>query len=570
MSRTQERFAAEMERLRAVGEGAPSMDEKCQVLQRLRAESPEMALRTDWMLVEEADRMRQGLQQARNNLHDMKQILDRMTSSPWHAGIYLRAVDDPGILESLLFAESDPGDRVMVYQGGSVRVVQLAEGLDAGDFQLGDEVLLNQELTLVLGRSPEGGRRVGETAAFERYTDDRRLVLRWREEQLLVDAAAALGQIELAAGDLVRLDRAACVAYEKIERSEGRSYFIGKPPEGRLEQVGGQRQNLRALLAILQTRLLEPETAALYALNGRHAPVMVGPPGCGKTLIARVVCAEIARTRGAQCRFAVVKPAEWFDPYVGVTEQNIRATFRGLGEAAKEFGMAVLFLDEIESVGRMRGSMTGQHSDRFLDALLAEMDGFENRGDVAIMGATNRKDLCDPALLERFDEEVAVGRPDMRGAREIFAIHLPASVPFSPNGDAAMSTREQLIDRAVSHLYSPNADNQLSLIKFRDGKTRNVTAGDLMSGRAIEQICRAARQAGFLRDVRSKDRGIRVEDIDEAVSQAIERLSTALTPRNAHAYLSDLPQDVDVVAVEPVRRPAARSHRYVNNRENWG
>ena len=102
------------------------------------------------------------------------------------------------------------------------------------------------------------------------------------------------------------------------------------------------------------------------------------------------------------------------------------------------------------------------------------------------------------------------------------------------------------------------------MIKFRDGKTRTVTARELISGRMIEQICRAARQAAFFRDVRSKERGLRVEDIDGAVADAIQRLSTLLTPRNAHAYLSDLPQDIDVVAVEPVVRRVTHAHRYLN------
>ena len=122
----------------------------------------------------------------------------------------------------------------------------------------------------------------------------------------------------------------------------------------------------------------------------------------------------------------------------------------------------------------------------------------------------------------------------------------------------------RLAQRAVSRLYSPNAENQLSVIKFRDGKTRTVTAGELMSGRTIEQICRAARQAAFLREVRSKDRGLRVEDIDQAVADAITRLSTLLSPHNVHAYISDLPQDVDVVAVEPVVRRVTHTHRYLN------
>jgi len=233
MSRLHEHVVAEMaavEALRSIGEGASSLDEKCQILQRLRAQSPETGLRMDRRLLEEADRLRQGLHEARSNLQEMKQILDRMTAPPWLTAVFLHKVDDLDIFDSLLLDDCDLGERVMVHHGGGRRVVQLAEGLDAGDFQLGDEVLLNQDLTVVLSRPSGGPRRVGETAAFDRYTDDHRLVLRWRDEQLVVEAAAALSQIELADGDLVRLDRAACIAYEKIERSEGRDYFIGKPP----------------------------------------------------------------------------------------------------------------------------------------------------------------------------------------------------------------------------------------------------------------------------------------------------------------------------------------------------
>jgi SpoVK/Ycf46/Vps4 family AAA+-type ATPase len=291
---------------------------------------------------------------------------------------------------------------------------------------------------------------------------------------------------------------------------------------------------------------------------------MYGPPGCGKTLIARVICAAISRTTGKPVRFAVVKPAEFYDPYVGVTEMNIRGCFSALREAAQESGLAVLFLDEIESVGRLRGSMVGHHSDRFLAALLAELDGFSRRDGVAVIAATNRKDLCDPALLERFDVEIPVDRPDMRGAREIFEIHLPPALLYASNGQTALHTRRELIDRAVSRLYAPNAENDLCSIKFRDGKTRAVSARELMSGRSIEQICRAARQAAFQRHVAAKEAGLRVEDIDEAVAESIKRMAGALTPRNAHAHLHDLPQDVDVVSVEPIRRRVERKHRYMN------
>jgi SpoVK/Ycf46/Vps4 family AAA+-type ATPase len=258
----------------------------------------------------------------------------------------------------------------------------------------------------------------------------------------------------------------------------------------------------------------------------------------------------------------VVKPGEWEDPFVGVTQQKIRATFRALREAGEE-GFAVLFLDEIEAMGRHRGSAVGHHSDKFLAALLAEFEGFKGRGNVAIIAATNRKDLLEPALLERFEIEIPVRRPDMRGAKSIFGIHLPASLPYSPNGTAAEDTRREMIETAVSRFYSPNADNDLCTLRFRDGKTRLVTARDLASGRVFEQVCRAACKAAFLRPAEGEEDGLRLEDMQNAVSDAMERLTHTLTVRNVHIYLPDLSTDLDVASVEPVTRKVTRPQRYL-------
>jgi proteasome-associated ATPase len=544
-----------MERLSAVGEGAPSLDEKLRMAEMFRMTFPDGGQRLDRILIADRDRLRTGLEEARKHSQQLKELLDKMTQPPWHVGVFLCRAE-----------RGEPGeeDRVMVCHGGSRHVVSLVDGVDAASLALGDEVLLSNELTLVLGKSPDGVPRVGETAVFDRYTDDGRLVLKWRDDELVVDAAGPLQSVKLENGDRVRWDRSAWIAHERLERAAGRRWLIGEVPRGRFEEVGGQGHSLELLRTVLEMKLVSPETAALYKVSGRHSALMVGPPGCGKTLMARVVCARISEITGKQCRFAVVKPGQWWDPYVGVTEQNIRNCFQALIEAGRETGLAVLFLDEIETVGRTRGSAVGHHSDRFLGALLAELDGFEDRGGVAVLAATNQKGLCDPALLDRFDIEIPVSRPDMRGAGEIFRIHLPPSIPYSPNGDAAEATRSEMAQRAVSRLYGPNAENEVCVIKFRDGKTRTVTARELVSGRMIEQICRAARQAAFVRDVRTKDRGLRMEDIDEAVSDAIQRLTSLLTPHNARSYLSDLPQDIDVVSVEPIVRRVKHAHRYLN------
>jgi ATP-dependent 26S proteasome regulatory subunit len=533
-----------LEQLLAVGDDAPGIDRKVELVQTLRARAPDGGRQLDHALFERLTRMSQGLRVAEAAQRELREILDRLDSPPWHPALFLRAV------------ETDLGPRAMVLQGGGRRVVAVADGIDLDALVPGEEVFLGTELNVVAGRSPYGMPQVGETAFFERTTSDGRCVLRWRDEEVVVDPAGTLDVAGLKSGDQMRWDRTAWMAFEKIDGAAGRRFLLEEVPEASPGLVGGQEENLDALLSTLTAMLVAPEKAARYGLGGRRSILMVGPPGCGKTLMARVAAAEVARLSGRRCHFGVVKPAEWESAWVGETQQNIRNCFRALREASD--GCAVLFLDEIESVGRIRGAAANQHGDKFLAALLAELDGFAERSGIAIVAATNRKDLVDPALLERLsDVEIAVQRPDMRGARAIFDVHLPQAVPLDP-----AAARDEIVETAVSRVYSPNAENALCTLRFRDGKSRTVVARELASGRMFAQVCRAACQAAFLRDLRGGDPGLRVADMEQAVSEALERLASTLSRQNVHAYLCDLPQDVDVVSVEPVVRKVSRPYRY--------
>src|SRR5262249_17651095 len=239
----------------------------------------------------------------------------------------------------------------VVLGGGARSLVGAADGVALESLRIGEEVFLGKEGNVIAGRSPYGTPQCGETAFFERLTADGRCVLRWRDEEVVVDPAGALDAAGLTHGDQVRWDRTAWIAFEKIEAAAGRQYLLEDVPTATREQVGGQQANLDIMLSALTVSLVAPETAALYGVGGRQTVLMVGPPGCGKTLMARVVAAEITRLGGRRCRFAVVKPAAWESPYVGETEANIRNCFRTLREAAD--GPVVLFLDEIEAVGRI-------------------------------------------------------------------------------------------------------------------------------------------------------------------------------------------------------------------------
>lgn len=539
------------EAILATGDGAADLAVRVEMAQATRALSKDFDRRLDHLLLERLARYHLGLEQARELQGQLQEMVQRLDAPPWFPALFLRTVD------------TDVGPRAVVLFNGQRRLVAVAEQVDLASLLPGHEIFLGQDLNVVTGTSPNGAPRCGETASFERLTGDGRCILRWRDEEVVVDAGGELATAELRSGDQVRWDRAAWMALERLERAEGRRFLLDEVPAVGRECVGGQDGNLDLLLSALTAALAAPEKAARYGLNGRNSILMVGPSGVGKTLMARVAAAEVTRLRGSRCRFAVVKPAEWESPWVGETQQNIRNCFEALRGAAAE-GSALLFLDEIEAVGRIRGGVSGHHSDKFLAALLAELDGFADRSGVAIIAATNRKDLVDPALLERLsDVEITVRRPDMRGARAIFDVHLPESLPYHANGSSAAAARREMIDGAVSLLYAPNADNELCTLRLRDGKTRVVAARELASGRLIDQICRGARRAAFLRDVRSDDAGLREGDVLDAAHDAIERLATTLTPRNAHAYLTDLPQDIDVVSVEPIERKTRRRHRYL-------
>lgn len=539
------------ELLMAVGERAPSVADKLRMLEILRSQSPEQAQQVDQFLIEQLILQRSGLITAEQTLGELREMLDRLTNPPWVLATYLGAV------------ATDDGPKAVVMHGGMRRVIDFDDDLDPDSLGRGDEVLLGRELNFVTGRYPGGPALHGEAAVVDRLTGDGRVVIRHRDEELVFELAAAMLGTALARGDRVRIDRSTWLVYEKLARTEGRHYLLDDVTTIGRDQIGGQDANLERLLSALTATLVDRARALVYGLSGRKSVLLIGPPGCGKTLMTRIAASEIARLSGKRCPIAVVKPAEWESPFVGESQANIRAFFDALKETAKD-GFALAFLDEIEAVGRLRGSLGAHHSDKFLAALLAELDGFESRSNVAIIAATNRKDLVDPALLERLsDVEVYVRRPDLNGARAIFSIHLPADMPYHADGASPEATRDRMIETAVSLLYSPNAHNELCRIRFRDGRERTVKARELASGRTFEQICRAARSTAFLREQASAEQGMQVGDIERAVEDALQRLSTVLTPRNAAAYLDDLPQDVDVVSVEPIARRVSRPGRYI-------
>lgn len=536
-------------------EDTSEMNRKLMVLNEvLQSSSVEVKGHILKRLLERYAAMQKGLTEASRNLNELQEMIKRFKAPPWYSAVFIRLVD------------STQGKRAMVLQGHERKYVTISEEVDPESLRCEDEVILSQQSNCLLFKAPFRSLRCGEIAAFVCRMQDDRLMLKTNDEkEIIVEPADALRGGSLQANDLIRYDHGSWMGLEKIEHTHrDKEFFLEEVKEIHSRRVGGQKQNLDRLIRTLSIALLKPEVARQYQLDQRgRCILLIGPPGCGKTLMTRVAASEIARLSNQKCRFGVVKPAEWENPYVGVTQKNIRSCFQALREAARE-SLAVLFLDEIESIGRIRGGISNAHADKFLAALLAELDGFQQRQNIAIIAATNRKDLVDPALLERIGEvEIQVRRPSMEGAEEIFRIHLPSDMPYSPNSQSSGNTREEIIHTAVSKLYSPNADNQVCTLHFRNKNRRAVTTRDLISGRLIRQICLDAAQSAFYRHLNGGRPGLTVGDMQESLSHAIDRMTSTLSLKNVYSYLPDLERDMDIVDIRPVIRKVKNPYQYL-------
>lgn len=540
-----------LEQLLAVGDGAPPLQEKLRHVEHLSRRSPEHLPILANMLLERAERAYQSLMEARFNIERLGQTLENLTRTPWRVARFVSLVS------------TSCGEFALIRQGGAESLVTVSDEVDAVSLVRGDEVYVTGDLTAIVARPLHDSLRGGETAIFDRHLSSGRAAIKYRDEELVADIVGPLRDHELKAGDLVLWDRASGAICEKLESGGASEYLLEDAPDTPKSRVGGLSRCLEELLPALTLSLVAPEMAIKYGLNGRVSILMCGAPGVGKTLMAQVAATEVEHLAGKKCKLAIVKPGQWESKWVGQTEENIRSFFRTCREAARD-NFVVVFLDEIEAVGRIRGGVTGQHSDRSLAAFLAELDGFVNRGRVAIICATNRMDLIDPALLERLSDIVIhVPRPDVRGARAIFGIHLPESCPYGSNGMSSVDARDEIIESLVSQFYSPNGENSVCTLRFRDGRVRTVAARELASGRTFEQICRAARRSAAVREHFTGKAGICLRDAEDGLQEAIKRLASTLTTSNVRSYLEDLPQDVDVVAVEPVAGKVSNEHHYI-------
>jgi proteasome-associated ATPase len=368
-------------------------------------------------------------------------------------------------------------------------------------------------------------------------------------------------------GDLVRWSRQSWMAFEKVEKAGGSQLFLEETPSDTFEDIGGLDDEIDRVKQTIRLHVERPDLARRYDVQPPKSLLLVGPPGTGKTMIARALANWLGTLSATgRSRFMNIPPGGLHSMWYSQSESNYREAFRVARDASATDPAipVVMFFDEVDAIGGARGASLMRLDDRVLNAFMTELDGLAPRGNVLVVAATNRLAALDPALVRPGrlgDLRLTIPRPRSAGARAILAKHLPAVLPY--DGDEAGQAREQLLDAAIARLYAPNGGTAVATLMFRDGKRRVVEARELVNGAVLANIGRSARAAAWAREFETGAAGIRSRDVLDAVDHAIGEMSAVLTPANSRNHLADLPDDVDVVRVDVMRRKSARTHRYM-------
>jgi proteasome-associated ATPase len=542
----------------SMNEDAP-VEERLGLLHLLRAQSRDATTQIDEHLLRHLSMLHQGLTEARATNERARQEIERLAAPPWHPAIFLGYADMPR------------GMVAMVLVAGSRRIVSFELDVDPLQIQEGEEVLLSHEMNAIVARSPYPQRRSGGLAAFERLTADGRMVIRHRDEPVMVDRVGGLAGIDWKPGDLVRWDAHAHVAFERVEGDSGEGRFLEETPRESFECIGGLDGEIQQLKDLIRMHLQHPEVVRSYGLRPSRSVLLVGGPGTGKTMLARGLANWLARASPeGRSRFMNIKPAALHSMWYSQSEANYRDAFRMARQAgaAEPRVPVVLFFDEVDAVGTARGGSATHVDDRVLTAFMAELDGLEARGNVLVVAATNRVDALDPALVRPGrlgDLVLEIGRPRRAAARAIFDRHLAIDVPCVADGAPTTGVaREQLISATLARIFSASAENDLATMTLRDGCRRVIKPADLISGATIASIVDGAKRRAVRRHVERNDPGLRLEDLLAATEECFAMAARKLSPENCHKHLADLPQDAVVVRVEAAQRRGSDRWKYFN------
>jgi proteasome-associated ATPase len=460
------------------------------------------------------DRLTEALQEAKTRIEAMRMEVEKLTAPPSTYGIYSGPNED---------------ETVNVYVNGRKLKVNLHPALNVKDLRKGQEVILNEALNVIECREFD---IQGEVVRLKDNLDAKRAVVTLRtDEERVAELAEPLTTQRLSVGDHLLYDARSGYLLEKLPKSEVEELVLEEVPDIKYTDIGGLQNQIEQIQDAVELPVLHPELFKEHKLRAPKGVLLYGPPGCGKTLIAKAVANSIAQklahltSKEVRSYFLHVKGPELLNKYVGESERQIREVFKKAKEKADDGFPVIVFFDEMDALFRTRGSgISSDVESTIVPQFLSEIDGVERLRNVIVIGASNRQDLIDPAVLRpgRLDVKIKIDRPDKAAARDIFSKYLTPDLPWHAEelereGGDAVKTVERLTGTTVESMYALSEENQYLEVTYGNGDKETFYLKDFSSGALIEGIVSRAKKYAIKRLLANGERGIKGEDLLKAV-----------------------------------------------------
>jgi len=449
------------------------------------------------------------LQEAKAQIEALRKEIDKLTAPPSTFAVFYNTNEDGTVNVSL---------------GARKLRVNLHPSIPPESLRKGQEVIVNEGLNVIEAR---GYDPQGEIVHLKQLLDDGRAVVSLHlDDERVVEVSDALKQQDLSVGDHLLFEPRSGYLIEKLPKGEMEELVIEEVPDINYDQIGGLAKELEQVKDAVELPFLYPELFAEHRLSPPKGLLLYGPPGCGKTLIAKAVANSIAKKlghlKGREVRsyFLHIKGPELLNKYVGESERQIREVFAKAKEKASHGNPVIVFFDEMDALFRTRG--TGISSDiesTIVPQFLSEIDGVESLRDVIVIGASNRQDLIDPAVLRpgRLDIKIKIPRPDKQSAKDILGKYLVSGLPLAESDMAQHSHDREvfvqhLIETTIEAMYALTEENQFLEVTYANGEKETVYFKDFASGALIESVVSRAKKLAIKRAIAGGDKGLKSDD----------------------------------------------------------